>query len=96
MIFSRFRSDTPRPLHSPLCPDFPDSDSGLSVSREQIREIWGCRRSGTLKLIAHRPELIDPYDTDAPDPFTIVELRNTGNGRRNVANFKLQKKKVEE
>jgi hypothetical protein len=30
-----------------------------------------------LKSIARRPELVDPYDTDAPDPFTLSSSSRT-------------------
>jgi hypothetical protein len=30
-----------------------------------------------LKSIPRRPEMVDPYDPDAVDPFTLVELKNT-------------------
>ena len=48
------------------------------ISRQQIRK-YGRPTVAELKAAARRPELIEPHDVDAPDPFSLVELRNTRN-----------------
>jgi splicing factor 3B subunit 2 len=53
-------------------------DSDISISRQQIRK-FGRPSIAVLKSISRRPELIEPHDTDAPDPFTLTELKTARN-----------------
>ena len=49
-----------------------------SYSKQQIKK-YGRPTIGMLKSLSRRPELIDPFDTDAPDPFILAEIKNMRN-----------------
>ena len=55
-----------------------ESTEDIEVSRQQVRR-YGRPSIAELKAAARRPELIEPHDVDAPDPFALVELKNTRN-----------------
>lgn len=50
----------------------------ISVSKQQVKK-YGRPTIGMLKSISRRPELIEPFDTDAPDPFMLAEIKNMRN-----------------
>lgn len=55
-----------------------ESERVLTVSMQQIKK-YGRPTIGMLKFLSRRPELIDPFDTDAPDPFTLAQIKNIRN-----------------
>ncbi|KAH0795362.1 DUF382-domain-containing protein [Histomonas meleagridis] len=50
----------------------------IFVSRQQVKR-YGRPTIGMLKGLSRRPELIETFDNDAPDPYTLVEIKNTRN-----------------
>lgn len=64
-------------------PDTPGSDESwdseaVEISRQKVRK-YGRPSVAALKAVSRRPELIEPHDTDAPDPYTLAELKNARN-----------------
>ena len=58
--------------------DNPVDEPEIRVSNQQIKK-YGRPTIGMLKSVSRRPELIEPFDTDAPDPFTLAEIKNLRN-----------------
>ncbi|OHT03746.1 PSP family protein [Tritrichomonas foetus] len=50
----------------------------IHISNQQVKK-YGRPTIGMLKSVSRRPELIEPFDTDAPDPFTLAEIKNVRN-----------------
>ena len=50
----------------------------IQVSKQQVKK-YGRPTIGMLKSISRRPELIEPFDNHAPDPFILAEIKNMRN-----------------
>lgn len=55
-----------------------EEEENIDVSGRMIRK-YGRPTIAMLKLNCRRPELIEVNDTNAPDPFTLAELKNARN-----------------
>jgi splicing factor 3B subunit 2 len=57
-------------------PGAPAAEPGVS---RQLLKRHGRPTVGLLKSASRRPELVEPHDADAPDPFALAALKNARN-----------------
>lgn len=59
-------------------PTIEETEEEIEISKQKVKK-YGRPTIGMLKSISRRPELIEPFDTDAQDPFTLAEIKNLRN-----------------
>ncbi|EAY11607.1 PSP family protein [Trichomonas vaginalis G3] len=58
--------------------DNKEEEEDIEVSGRKIRK-YGRPTVAMLKQDSRRPELVEPSDTNSPDPFTLIEIKNARN-----------------